>query len=336
MIGEFVTSIDWLGLITQLLVVLMELLYVLLMSLAGFAWEILQGIGQWLYEGLFKPCIEIFIQLWEGICNIFSGIGQWFLDRWNEVWLVVEFIWNAIVQIISNNIDNIKIVIENVLNIIKSIWNNFWEGISVFAKNIWDGIVYIVSSIINGIKNTISNVLNIIKNTWENIWNGLKNTVTNIFNSIWNVIKGVINSILGGIEGMANGVIRGVNSVIKVLNNLHFNIPDWVPLFGGKSFGLSLKTLNEISLPRLAKGGIIDSPTVALMGEYAGVKSNPEIVTPENKMEDIMEKVISRNSYSDIIHLTVNVSNKKLGEILLDDLNSRRREIGKGLEALIG
>lgn len=67
----------------------------------------------------------------------------------------------------------------------------------------------------------------------------VKTTVTNIFNGIWNTIKRIINSILGGIEGMANGVVKGINKVISVMNNLSFDIPDWVPGMGGKNLDLT-------------------------------------------------------------------------------------------------
>ena len=47
----------------------------------------------------------------------------------------------------------------------------------------------------------------------------------------------------------------------------------------------------SLSLPAfaLANGGVVDKPTTALIGEYKGAKSNPEIVTPENKMREVLE-----------------------------------------------
>lgn len=48
-----------------------------------------------------------------------------------------------------------------------------------------------------------------------------------------------------------------------------------------------------IGAAALAKGGVIDEPTLALVGEYSGAKSNPEIVTPENKMREVFAGVLS-------------------------------------------
>ena len=78
--------------------------------------------------------------------------------------------------------------------------------------------------------------------------------------------------------------------------------------------------------------------TAFIGGEYSGASSNPEIVTPENKMEEVFDRVLSRyqNNNEQPIYLTVNVGNEKLGQILLDDLRNKRRRTGKNLEALVG
>ena len=78
-----------------------------------------------------------------------------------------------------------------------------------------------------------------------------------------------------------------------------------------------------MSLPRLAKGGVLTEATTVIAGEYSGAKTNPEIVTPQNIMRDTFEDVLSNysgNNNDRPIYLTVNVGDKKLGQILLDDL----------------
>ena len=174
------------------------------------------------------------------------------------------------------------------LNTIKSIWSNIWNGIKSTVTNIWNNISSTISNVINNIKNTISNVINSIKSVWDNVWNGMKNTITNVFNGIWNTIKGVINSILGGVEKMANGVINGINGMIRALNNLSFDVPDWVPGLGGKKFGFNIGTIGNVSLPRLAEGGYVkaNTPQLAMIGDN---KNQGEIVAPEDK---IIENVI--------------------------------------------
>jgi hypothetical protein len=38
-----------------------------------------------------------------------------------------------------------------------------------------------------------------------------------------------------------------------------------------------------------AKGGIVSGPTMGLMGEYMGAKSNPEVIAPLSKLQNMMD-----------------------------------------------
>lgn len=288
-------------------------------------WKILSGLLEFL-TGVFTGDWE---KAWSGLKNIVSGI--------------FGLIWSAI----KEKILMVKAVIENALKTISNIWNSIWGGIKNTASNIWNSLLDKVDSIFPGmrniietnitnIKNKISEVLDKIKTTWNNIWTKIKTTTSNIWNSIWNVIKKPINWILEGIEKMANGIVSGINKLIRGLNTMHFTMPDWL---GGGTFGINLPTISYVSLPRLAKGAVLKVPTVAEMAEYPGASTNPEIVTPQNIMEETFDRVFARyqdNDNSQPIYLTVNVGNQKLGQILLDDLRNMKRRSGKGIEALVG
>ena len=140
-------------------------------------------------------------------------------------------------------------------------------------------------------------------------------------------IKKVINSILGGIEGMANGVVSGVNLVIRTLNRLKFTVPDWVPGMGGKTFGFNLNEISRVSIPRLAKGGVLYEDTIIQAGEYSNARSNPEIVTPQNIMYDTIIKALKENNNTGN-NETINFENKLVvnGKVfareIIEDLNS--------------
>ena len=88
---------------------------------------------------------------------------------------------------------------------------------------------------------------------------------------------------------MANGVINGINGMIRALNNLSFDVPDWVPEIGGKTFGFNISTIGNISIPRLAKGGVVDQATIAMVGE-----AGQEAVVPLENNTGWMDKVAAR------------------------------------------
>lgn len=281
--------------------------------------------------------IILIIQNW-------GAISEWFSNLWTSICTTLQEVWNSVKEFFVNLWQGICDTAMNVWNGIKDFFVNIWTGISTFFSNIWNGIKNVamtvwnaitttISNVINGIKNTISNVLNTIKTVWSNIWNGIKNVVTSVWNGIWNIIKSVVNNILSGIEGFVNGVIRGINWVLSGISKVANAVGS---LIGLNPISLQLST---ISLPRLAKGAVLKVPTVAEMAEYPGASTNPEIVTPQNIMEETFDRVLARyqdNDNSQSIYLTVNVGNAKLGQILLDDLRNMKRRSGKGIEALVG
>ena len=243
----------------------------------GFLMDTLGGLLDFII-GVFTGDWE---RAWQGICDFFTGI-------WNAIETIVKAVWDAICVYLSFVWESIKELATTVWTAISNFFSSIWNGIKNIAMTVWNAITETISGVINGIKNTISNILNTISTIWSNIWNGIKNTVVNIWNGIWGAIKSVINLILSGIEGFVNGIIRGINWVLSGISGVANAVGS---LIGLNPISLQLST---ISLLRLAKGAVLKVPTVAEMAEYPGASQNPEIVTPQNIMEETFDRVLSR------------------------------------------
>lgn len=118
---------------------------------------------------------------------------------------------------------------------------------------------------------------------WRDKFNSIKTGLQNVslVQAGKNIINGLINTLETGINRMVDKI--NASGIISALKKVGIDI-----------------SLNRIYIPRLAKGGIIDAPTMAMMGEYPGARSNPEIVTPENKLTEIFQ-----NSNDDIVGVLV-------------------------------
>lgn len=281
--------------------------------------------------------IVVAIMNWDTIIQALAATWEWIKQKAVEIWnAIAEFftnLWQGICDVATNVWNGIKDFFISIWTAISDFFSNIWNGIKNVAITVWNVITSTISNVINGIKNTISNVLNAISTVWNNIWNGIKIVVTNVWNGIWGTIKSVINLILSGIESFVNGIIRGINWVLGGISKVANAVGS---LIGLNPINLQLST---ISLPRLAKGAVLKVPTVAEMAEYPGASQNPEIVTPQNIMEETFDRVLSRHNNNEqpiSLNLTVNVSNKKLGQVLLEDLRDMKRRSGKGIEALVG
>ena len=139
-------------------------------------------------------------------------------------------------------------------------------------------------------------------------------------------------------------MIQGINKVVKIpfdglnsaLNTIrNVGIGDLKPFTG-------LPSISVPQIPQLAKGGVLYDTTIAMMGEYAGAKSNPEIVSPQNIMYETTRRAFedaifsNNNNNGQDIYLTLKVGDEELGQVIIDTLGNIKRNTGKGLEALVG
>jgi len=96
-------------------------------------------------------------------------------------------------------------------------------------------------------------------------------------------IKLIVNTITGFFEGMVNAAVTAVNLIIKAYNSIPIlpNIPE-APKLTIPSLGTgqaARPAAGRLGVPRMAEGGIVTAPTLALIGE-----AGPEAVVPLDRM----------------------------------------------------
>ena len=236
--------------------------------------------------------VALVIAFWDEIVAFFQKVGEGIKNVWNSV---TEWVQNAL-----NNIGNF--------------FKNLWNGIKNGAQNLW-----------NGIKNIFSSVGSFFSNVFSSAWNGIKKIwggATSFFGNIWNGIKdgarGAINGIIIVFEKGLNGIIRFINSLTSGLSSLW----TWAGI-------PPIPQIPTVNLPRLARGGIVDSATIAMVGE-----SGKEAIVPlENNLEwlDKMSTMLSEKLGGGLgnrpIYLVVN--KKILGQVTSDSINDITKSTGK-------
>jgi len=126
-------------------------------------------------------------------------------------------------------------------------------------------------------------ITGVFTGNWQKAWEGVKKIFKGVFDSLWGIVKVPLNLI-----------IDGINAVIGALNSIRIKIPDWVPGLGGKSFGIHIP-----KIPKLAEGGIVNRPTLAMIGE-----AGPEAVIPLSGRSDFtasLQEAVERGSYMGIL-----------------------------------
>jgi hypothetical protein len=110
-------------------------------------------------------------------------------------------------------------------------------------------------------------------------FDAFREIVDAVFSAIKTGIKGGMDAIttyLSFVMGVYKAIFNGIATLWNnTIGKLKFSVPNWVPGLGGKGFEVP-------NIPMLAAGGIVSSPTLALIGERG-----PEAVVPLSKMGDM-------------------------------------------------
>lgn len=240
----------------------------------------------------------------------------------------------AIIVLCVKHWDDIKAAGAKAWEWIKNAWNSAatWFNDKIikpvvnFFSGMWNGLKSGASKAWEGIKSVFSAVGNFFKNTFSNAWNAVKN----IFSSGGKVFEGIKDGISKAFKTIVNGLISGINAVVavpfKAINKALDKLRG-LEILGLKPFGW-LGSINVPQIPKLAKGGIVDGATLALVGEQGR-----EAVMPlENNTEwiDILAKriagIMGEGGNRPIV---LQVDGKTFAQVSIKSINNLTRQQGK-------
>lgn len=221
---------------------------------------------------IFDQIKEAFVSLWEEhLQPLWENSLKPLLS---QIWETIKALWDQIANLIGEIVKTIAPIVEAILQIV----GQFIEDLTTYIGDAMD----VLGSIIEFINAVFAG-------DWEKAWESIKDIFKGIWDMMVDVVKAPINLIIGIINAMITGVVAGINLVVRAINSISVDIPDWVPLVGGKHIGFNLSEVTAPQIPTLAKGGVITSPTLAMVGEYAGASNNPEIVTPQSILKQTID-----------------------------------------------
>lgn len=189
-----------------------------------------------------------------------------------------------------------------------------WDKVKEVASKVWNGVKSVWSSAASWFK---SKVLDPIKNGFKFFGNG----------------------IISYYEGIANLAIKAVNKIIGAVNKVNFNIPDWVPVIGGKKWGFNINPVKEIKLPRLADGAVFkgNDPYMAIVNDQ---KHGVNVESPLATIVEAMETALSTSDYSSSSTTDVNVTFggtlSALARVLTPYIQVESRRVGGQLSTVKG
>lgn len=139
--------------------------------------------------------------------------------------------------------------------------------------------------------------------------------------------KDLMNVLIISFESLINCIIKGLNWLIEKINSISFDVPDWVPVIGGKSLSPNIPTVEEVSLPRLATGGIVDRPTKAIFGE-AGREAVLPLENNTGWMDDLADKLAARMPVGNSGPVYMQIDGKTFARLEMPYLKQENSRVG--------
>ena len=205
---------------------------------------------------------DVFKNVIDFVKNVFTGNWQGALEN-------LKNIATAPIKYISGLFENIITVVDRIIAVVKEKFPVFGAVIQSFRDSL--------QPVIDGIKGVFSGLIDFIQNVFTGNWSAAWESVKSIFGNAFNALKGLAKAPL-------NAVISLVNSAIGGLNKLHISIPDWVPGFGGKEFGINIP-----QIPMLATGGIATQPSICGEGGYPEYVISTDPKYREQNQQTVLE-----------------------------------------------
>lgn len=200
---------------------------------------------------------------WDSVVKTWSAVGQWFLDRWEDI----------------------KKPFVKAAQWFGDVFTKAWDGI----KTAFSAVGGFFGQVWNGIKGAFSNVAGWFSDIFTKAWDGIKN----VFAPVGQTFQNIGDSILNGLKSIVNTLITGINNVITVpfdgLNSALRSIRD-IDIIGNKPFSW-LSDIPVPQIPYLAKGGVLKKGQTAFL-EGQG----DEAVIPLSQNTEWIDKVAKKLS----------------------------------------
>jgi hypothetical protein len=261
----------------------------------------------------FSGIIGFMTPLLHGAKAAFIGLNL----SMGPVALVVAGIAAAILLgfVIWKNWDKIIAALTVTLEVLKDTFKTVFEFIKEIVSKVFGKITAIYESKLGWILpyGPLIKAIFFLRDNWDEIWHGIKatfDTVTGALIGAFRVVKGTVlgiwDDMASGFKSAVNVIIDGINKVIQGFNSFKISIAPIKKLGVTIMPGFSVSMPHIREFPRMAKGGIVNRPTLAMIGEQGpeavvplgrgggmGMTVNLVINGDINGMDDFEEKVTS-------------------------------------------
>lgn len=223
--------------------------------------------------------------------------------------MIVKSLTDNLPQILQSGMEILLALIDGIIEMIPELMPAIVLVVMQIVQALVDNLPHIIQSGINlilalikGITGSLGVILQHAPEIIESLVKGLVEAIPILLQGAWELVKALsdyltsVNWAQLGIDimvALANGIIKGINSLISKLNLFDIDVPDWVPVIGGKNISFKLPTIPTIKAPQLpsfASGGIVSQPTLAMVGDN---RQSAEAIAPLHELYGMIKQAVA-------------------------------------------
>lgn len=252
-------------------------------------WE---DCGAEAFDSFVSTILDIGATLLGWYTTYIQPLFDWVMGSLKTLWDDhLSYLWDNILSFISSVMEFVTALWNLISPFVDFIGNQFFGRISTVVKSIWGILMNVfgfISDAIGGIIKMFEGVLDFLTGLFtgnlEKAFLGICKVIQGFLSIVWGAIKLVINTVIDGLNllwsavyGVISGIVNGIGSIAGALGDMfgqdwHFSMPEEPPL-----------------IPKLARGGLVKAPTLALVGDNAGASTgDPEVVSPLSKLRGMI------------------------------------------------
>lgn len=236
--------------------------------------------------GLWKIIQSAAKAAWKAISKAWEGVGKWFKSKFEQVQKAGKSAMDSVKKWFSDALKAIKKAWSAVVGFFKGIWKGIqsafsatgswfskifrsaWNGV----KSVWNGARSFFSGIWSGIRGIFGSVGSWFRGKFQAAWSSIRSVFSgwgSFFGGLWTKIKSKFSSIGSALgKAMGDSVKSGLNKVLSTIEktiNKGIGLINKAINLANKLPGINVGNVPTLSLPRLAKGGVLKKGQVGVL-----------------------------------------------------------------------
>ena len=291
---------------------------------------------------------KFWINAWNTIKKYTSDAGKAISKYMSDAWKNVKKAWSATVKFFKDIWSGIKKAFSATTSWFSNLFKKAWNGV----KSAWNSARSFFSGIWSGIKGVFGSVNSWFRSKFQSAWSAIKSVFSgwgSFFGGLWTKIKSKFSSIGSSLgKAMGDAVKSGLNKVLSTIEktiNKGIGLINSAITLANKLPGIKVGKVGKLSLPRLAKGGVLEQGQVGIL-EGSGAEA---VVPLENNRawlsrlaEDLNEiqqangRVISDEEIIQRMNRIIELLERLLGMNIYLDSNVLVGELAPAMDARLG